>query len=67
MTEGIRAHHVGIVKKLRAAGHTAGMSPEGRAVLLYEGLVWRVMGGDFLHPSMMKVDVDPAEVDWGTP
>ncbi len=43
------------VAELRANGHDAHVLPDRRIVLKLHGRLFRVVGGDFVHPSLMEV------------
>lgn len=53
------------VAKLRANGHDAYALPDGRIVLRLNGRVYRVVGGDFVSPSLLQVEVPLEMFDLG--
>lgn len=73
-----RAHIVGpvprpltndeCVERLRRNGHTAANDPKHGLVVLYNGMVFRVAGGDFEHPSLLGVPGASANsIAWKAP
>jgi hypothetical protein len=45
--------HIALARRFAAAGHDVGVHPEHGVVVYYSQRVWRVAGGDFIHPSLM--------------
>lgn len=56
-----------LARKLVEHGHRAGTSKHG-VVVSYNGHVWRVVGGDAAHPSLMILHgVREEDVTWMRP
>ena len=50
------------VAALCSNGHDAHLLRDGRIVLRLNGHVWRVVGGDFVRPSLMRIDPPALEL-----
>jgi hypothetical protein len=58
-------HHLSLAKQLAAASHDAGVHPEHGAVIYCHDRIWRVAGGDYVHPSLICLaGVRLADVAW---
>lgn len=56
------------VERFRANGLTAANDPKHGLVVLYNGLVFRVAGGDFKHPSLLGIPGASADsIAWKRP
>jgi len=53
-----------LAKELATHGHDAGLHPSG-VVVFYNGIVWRIAGGDAVRPSLMALpNARARDVEW---